>query len=215
MDNDDPKKRCRLKVKIPQVYGEKCTAKDDLPWAWNCLPYGGSRKDGHSYGLIMLPPIGASVWVMFEQGDPERPVVMGYWYGEKDATPETPDEAKTAGGQKYPDILVLKLPYGDGYPMVRFAKDKLFELYLDDKNYFSFDVVKNKATLQTSLPLNITSEKDITVTATKKITMTASTAIRIMAGTTAELISQTLTRIASSLRIQGAASHRSGFFPNG
>ena len=40
VDNNDPKKLGRLKVRIPSAYGEQPV--DNLPWAWPCFSYGGS-----------------------------------------------------------------------------------------------------------------------------------------------------------------------------
>jgi uncharacterized protein involved in type VI secretion and phage assembly len=32
-------------------------------------------------GAISIPPIGAGVWVEFEQGDPDYPIWVGCWWG--------------------------------------------------------------------------------------------------------------------------------------
>ncbi len=98
--------RCCLKVYVPQVYGQEIETVD-LPWAEPCLPFGGGRLDQEkSYGFIAIPPIGASVWVMFEQGYNERPVWMGAWYGTRDGDPELPEEAQ----DEYPNTILFKDP---------------------------------------------------------------------------------------------------------
>src|SRR5262249_39933857 len=44
-------------------------------WAMPCLPVGGIQN-----GMFTVPPIGAGVWVEFEQGDPDYPIWVGcYW----------------------------------------------------------------------------------------------------------------------------------------
>ena len=62
MDDNDPDKLRRLKVQVPDVHGSESSS-----WASACVPAGSRRQ----------PKIGSSVWVMFEGGDPARPVWMG------------------------------------------------------------------------------------------------------------------------------------------
>ncbi len=91
VDNEDPSVLGRLKVKVPQVLGEV-----DSGWALPCLPVTG---DGS--GIWAIPPVGAAVWVEFEDGDPSRPIWVGGWFAQG-AEPEsaTPKQivVKSAGG---------------------------------------------------------------------------------------------------------------------
>jgi hypothetical protein len=44
-------------------------------WVWPCVPTAGINT-----GFFTVPQIGSGVWIEFEQGDPDRPVwVGGYW----------------------------------------------------------------------------------------------------------------------------------------
>jgi len=63
MDNTDPKSLMRLRVQVPAVLGTQEV------WALPCIPIGTS----------IVPAIGEGVWIMFESGDPARPVWMGTW----------------------------------------------------------------------------------------------------------------------------------------
>ncbi|HQN29575.1 MAG TPA: phage baseplate assembly protein V, partial [Methanothrix soehngenii] len=45
-------------------------------WAMPCLPVGGMQM-----GIFSVPPIGAGVWIEFEQGDPDYPIWTGCFYG--------------------------------------------------------------------------------------------------------------------------------------
>ena len=73
-DNRDPEKRGRLKLRVPSVLDQ-----EETDWALPCLPYGG----GTGYGLFLVPPPGAQVWVEFEEGDLHRPLWTGTCWQQK------------------------------------------------------------------------------------------------------------------------------------
>jgi hypothetical protein len=63
ISNDDPMEKARLQVELPAL---------GMPpqWAVPCLPPIAKRD-------FVLPQAGDTVWVMFEAGDPNRPVWLG------------------------------------------------------------------------------------------------------------------------------------------
>jgi Type VI secretion system/phage-baseplate injector OB domain len=68
-DNLDPQGLGRLQVSSGDVLG------DGRKWAMPCLPYANP-----GLGFLMLPPVGASVWLEFEGGDPNYPIWTGcFW----------------------------------------------------------------------------------------------------------------------------------------
>ena len=70
VDNNDPLQLARLQVQVPDVLGALTTS-----WALPCLPVAGNEM-----GVFALPPVGANVWVEFEQGDPDFPIwTGGFW----------------------------------------------------------------------------------------------------------------------------------------
>jgi len=73
-DVDDPETLGRIKVRVPEVYGNVVS-----PWALPCAPYAGS-----GVGFFAIPPKKAGVWVEFEAGDPSRPIWTGGWWGRND-----------------------------------------------------------------------------------------------------------------------------------
>ena len=133
----------RLQVSVPEVYGEPQDV-ESLPWAWPCVgAFGGGVYDStkqkvdldaqesdtkFSSGIVALPPIGATVWLMFEQGDPQVPVWMGTWIGKAS---ELPSAAKASGSTVYPQIFLLKMPWGKNM-YIRGVGNKVFELCFDD-----------------------------------------------------------------------------------
>lgn len=74
VNNVDPELRGRLLCLVPDVLGPAPSS-----WCEICTPLAG--PPGPQMGAYMVPPIGAGVWVEFEQGDPERPIWTGCRYG--------------------------------------------------------------------------------------------------------------------------------------
>jgi hypothetical protein len=71
VENIDPLFQGRLMVIVPDVFGIVPSS-----WALPCVPMAGPLM-GTSF---VPPPIGANVWVEFEQGDPQMPIWVGcFW----------------------------------------------------------------------------------------------------------------------------------------
>jgi hypothetical protein len=71
VNNVDPLRLGRVQVSVPAVLGE-----GRLSWAMPCVPYA-----GNGVGLFAVPPTGANVWVEFEAGDPDSPILAGCFWG--------------------------------------------------------------------------------------------------------------------------------------
>jgi Type VI secretion system/phage-baseplate injector OB domain len=82
-NNVDPLLLGRVQVSVPAVLGA-----GQLSWAMPCSPYAGPQ-----IGLFAVPPNGANVWVEFEAGDPDYPILAGCFWGagEVPASPAIPD----------------------------------------------------------------------------------------------------------------------------
>ena len=76
VNNVDPLGLGRLQVGVPSAMGSS-----DFSWARPCVPFG---------GWFMLPPAGALVWVMFEEGNANDPVWMGVFWDDANRPPATP-----------------------------------------------------------------------------------------------------------------------------
>jgi uncharacterized protein involved in type VI secretion and phage assembly len=97
IDNADPEKRGRLKVRVPSVLGTQ-----ESDWALPCLPFGGLADQG----LFLVPEVDAQVWVEFEEGDISRPIWCGtFWQ----ASGDPPEEAAAPDA---PTTRVLKTVSG-------------------------------------------------------------------------------------------------------
>lgn len=92
VDNDDPKGLVRLRVRVPEVFGDESTG-----WALPCSPYAGA-----GVGLAAVPPVGSLVFVEWPAGDTSRvPIWSGGAWPDGDGV-----------GDAGPDALVLTTPAG-------------------------------------------------------------------------------------------------------
>lgn len=80
--NVDPMKRGRILAQVPEV-----SVMFPGNWAEPCFPSGGIQ-----YGMVSIPAMGAGVWIEYEQGDPNKPIWTGVFYG---STAEMPTLANT------------------------------------------------------------------------------------------------------------------------
>jgi hypothetical protein len=75
---NDPLQLGRVRVRIPVFHATADQIKtENLPWAYVVSAFGG----GYDYGAKYIPPVGSTVYVMFEGGDMEFPLVIGTWEG--------------------------------------------------------------------------------------------------------------------------------------
>lgn len=98
INNVDPMQVGRLLVQVPDVLGPTPSS-----WAEPCVPLAGPT--GPPMGAYMVPPVGAGVWVEFEQGDPEHPIWVGCRWGQ---TTDIPPLAKL-GNPADPNIVIQSL----------------------------------------------------------------------------------------------------------
>jgi uncharacterized protein involved in type VI secretion and phage assembly len=92
VDNQDPKTLSRLKVQVPEVFGEETAG-----WFLPCSPYAGVGA-----GFVAVPPIGSVVFVEWPAGDTTR---VGVWAGGM-----WTDGTSVSGAG--PDVVLLVTPGG-------------------------------------------------------------------------------------------------------
>jgi uncharacterized protein involved in type VI secretion and phage assembly len=88
--NVDPEGRGRVQVSCPPILVD---GRDS--WALPSSPYAGDKV-----GLFTVPPVGANVWVEFEGGHPDHPILAGCYWGA--------GEAPLSTGQVQASTKVLK-----------------------------------------------------------------------------------------------------------
>lgn len=76
--NNDPKGIGRIQVRIYNYHGTNETGVQDamLPWAFPCFPYA-----SYNSGSFIIPEVGTTVWLLFEDGNKDKPVYIGSMYG--------------------------------------------------------------------------------------------------------------------------------------
>lgn len=133
INTDDPQNRGRIQVRVLQLHPAAITPtadtkpgeaksdvlvvsnasgatpragvpKDACPWAEPCVPFGG--KKNFNSGHLMVPYVGSTVWVAFEQGYSGRAVWLGSWLGRN----ELPEEIGT--GAKMKDVRLIRTAFG-------------------------------------------------------------------------------------------------------
>lgn len=70
-NNIDPMQMGRIQAIVPDVGNAIPTS-----WALPCVPMTGIQA-----GVFVVPPIGAAVWIEFEQGNPDYPIWTGGFWG--------------------------------------------------------------------------------------------------------------------------------------
>lgn len=168
----------RVQINVPEIYGE-IEDVDTLPWAWPCIPiFGGSVNEvtskqpsgNFTHGLVAIPPIGATVWVMFEQGNIQSPVYMGTWLGKSVEMPTQARRYYQDGREAtYPEIFLIKSPWNET-AIIRIAGSKVLELAFED---MTVSLKGETAPGEEDRKIEITSETaDITLRTTEgKITL--------------------------------------------
>jgi uncharacterized protein involved in type VI secretion and phage assembly len=163
-DNKDPSKLGRVKVKIP-VLSDK-----DTSW-WAPIVMLGAGKNR---GWFFIPEVNDEVLVLFEQGDVNRPLVVGALWGGKDKPPD-----KNGGGNPR---RVIKSREGS---KITFDDEQMKLIFEDakSKGRITFDSNANKIIIE-SIDGDVCFQAptgDITIVA-KEMELKATSNVEIHAG---------------------------------
>lgn len=173
VDNADPQKLGRLKVRVPSLLGEQVVT----GWATPCTPYGGSDNQG----MLMIPDVGAGVWVEFEEGDLEFPIWVGTYWSKPSGTTELPkpngaDAAEAGEAQDPPTRKILKTAKGhtiqledkDGEEaiiIVVIVEDKKKHFILLNGDGITIQDAAGNSLVMSSSAVTLTAKADLTIDA--------------------------------------------------
>ena len=108
IDNIDPMFQGRIMAEVPSV--------SLLPtsWAMPCVPYAGP-----GVGFYAIPPIGANVWIEFENGDRNKPIWVGCFWGPEDIlmVPEPPPPEIKVFKTEFITMILNDLPEVGGFSL--------------------------------------------------------------------------------------------------
>jgi Type VI secretion system/phage-baseplate injector OB domain len=71
VNNLDLEQRGRIQAIVPAVTGLTPSS-----WAMPCIPFAGKKS-----GFFAVPQIGAAIWMEYEDGDPDKPIWVGGFWG--------------------------------------------------------------------------------------------------------------------------------------
>jgi uncharacterized protein involved in type VI secretion and phage assembly len=155
--NKDPLNLGRVKIEIPGVYGD-----GKQVWANVCSPSAGTNR-----GVFFTPEVNDEVWVLFEGGDPDFPVVMGSFWIKNDRSGITKadeeitlSKIKTKGEHEVTfnfksgeEKIEIKTKTGENVTLENsksiLIKDK------DNKNYLKIDTSGKTITIESESKIEI------------------------------------------------------------
>lgn len=97
VNNLDPNGLARVQVQVAAI-----SASPMVNWALPCSPVGGPQ-----HGMVTVPPIGAGVWIEFEQGDPDYPIWTGCFWG---SSAEVPSRSGAVYNKPLLQSITLQTP---------------------------------------------------------------------------------------------------------
>lgn len=118
IDNDDPRKLGRIRVRERGGNPENVAGS---PWARQITPFAGNGR-----GIAFLPEIGDEVMLGFEEGDPERPYVLGsVWNGQDVCPGPAPKRIITKSGNQIvmDDAGIIEIFSPNGTCLMQFSND--------------------------------------------------------------------------------------------
>lgn len=178
--NADPQHLGRVKVRFPALSGT-----DESTWAGVVTPMAGPER-----GLYLVPEEGDTVLVAFEQGDVNRPFVLGgFWAG-----PQKPPPGKEEGN----DIRQLRSRSGHVVRLDDTQDAARIEIVDGSgKNSITIDTATNTITVAADGDLRLTAKGKLELKG-REVSVTAEQKLSLAAEQSAELTST------GPLKLQGA-----------
>lgn len=147
-DNNDPESLGRLRVKVPQIYGE------EVPEYW-AYP-AGMGACGVDSGYFDIPGIGDAVYIQFEMGRSSKPVWMPGWWGKKGGAAETPWNARRCP----PDVATIRMKSGHRIEFRNKQGEERVLVIASDGSYVDIDAVLRAILIMSRGEIRESAEKD-------------------------------------------------------
>ncbi|MCP4703185.1 MAG: type VI secretion system tip protein VgrG, partial [candidate division Zixibacteria bacterium] len=189
IDNNDDDAMGRLKVKFPWSDMETI-------WVRYLAPHAGEDR-----GFFCLPEIGDEVLVAFEEGDPDRPIVIGSLYNKNTPVPEVADPDnynkifKTMGGNQivfYDEggAEKIEISHGDGTNSIVLSMDGPSITITSSGGDITLE--SNNITLKADSAITLESGSDLKVDAGANMELTAGATSKIEASATMDIKGATI-----------------------
>lgn len=170
--NADPEQLARVKIRFPAL-----SATVESAWAPVLSPMAGGDR-----GLQLLPEVGDTVLVAFEQGDVNRPFVLGGFWTAAQHPPQGDNPGNAVRLVRSRSGHVIRLDDTEGAERVEIV-DKT------GKNSITIDSVANKITVTSSGDLEVTAQGVLTLGG-RSVQITAQQQLTATGRQSAELSSQ-------------------------
>ena len=176
LENEDPMKLGRCKIRIPSIHGNASITADMLPWARPIV----TSAIGSNRGSVCIPLIGDIVWVFLEGGEKESPVYIGGTYGLNDL-----------------DIDINKIIF--------YQDDNIKILYDRDAEEFFLEFGTTKVRVEKSGPVEVYSEKSIDIHSKESVNIYSEKSLNISAKESLEVSSGDITKLSSDKSLEISA----------
>lgn len=171
-DNNDPDRQGRVKLRFPAL-----SADYESHWARVAAP-----GNGASRGMVWIPEVNDEVLVVFENGDRQRPfVVGGLWNGS-----DTPPEIEVDNGKLNGRHLVSR----DGNRLFMWDKPSTSTLGMSTKDsevVLQLDRLGSELSGTSDGKIVLTAKTDIEINATGKVKISGDGGVEISSGLQAKL----------------------------
>jgi len=170
IDNKDPDKLARVKVKIPRLGEDK-----ESNWARVV-----SFMAGKERGAFFLPEVDDEVLVAFEYGDINSPFVVGSLWNGKEKPPLANDDGKNNFRIiKSRSGHIIRLDDSDG-------KEKIEIVDKSEKNQIIIDTASNMISIQSEQDIKISAKGKVSIEA-NDIEMKSNASTKVEASSSMEL----------------------------
>lgn len=153
---DDPLKRGRIQVRVPQLYGDPTLADGEildlqLPFAEPSMPA----------NMSFTPKVGDQVWITFQGGDPTKLV----WGERVDPLADVPAKFSSSYEGDVPKTMLFQVPGGHSIELRWKSTESKIELLTGAGQQILMDAVTGQINIVTPAALNITAGGPMNVNA--------------------------------------------------